>query len=127
MLSRGHDGEEEAAEADDNNNKEGQREGLMMRRRRTTTRTWMWTFVWFLSREKRKVYWYYCHSYGFHRTIRYSLHPTWTTGTDSDRNIIITNVRYTVFRVPGDLYQHDIIIQNKQQYHPIVYMVGIIM
>ena len=48
-------------------------EEVMKRRRRTTTR--IWTFVWFPLREKRKMNWYYCHLYGSHRTLRYSLHP----------------------------------------------------
>ena len=70
LLSRGHDDDEEAAAAD---NKEGrqQRDEVMMRRRMTITRTW--TFVWFPLREKRKMYWYYCHLYDSHRTIHNTL------------------------------------------------------
>ena len=37
-------------------------EGKMMRRT-TETRIRTLAFIWFPSREKRKVYWYYCHSY----------------------------------------------------------------
>lgn len=50
-----------------------------MMRRRTATRIRTWAFVWFPSRDKRKVYKYYCHSYGSYQTIYYSLHPTRTT------------------------------------------------
>ena len=38
--------------------------------------------------------------------------------TESD--IISTNSRYTVICVPSHPYQHDTIIQNNQQHHPIV-------
>ena len=51
---------------------------VMMLRKRTMIAKSS-TFVWFSLREKKKVYWCYCHLYDSHRTIRYSLHPTWTT------------------------------------------------
>ena len=95
---------------------------VMMMRRTMMTRTRTWTFVWFPLREKRKMYWYYCHLYGSHWTICYSLHPTWTT----DRDMQMVSTRYTITRVSICLYQHDTIIETSTASPNCTYMFGMI-
>ena len=94
----------------------------MMIRRTMTTRKRTWTFVWFPSQEKRKMHWYYCHLYGSHWTIRYSLHPTWTT----DRDMRMVGTRYTIIRVSIHPYHYDTIIETSTASPNCMYMFGII-
>ena len=51
-------------------------------------------------REKRKVQWYYYHSYGSHWTIHYSLHPAYNTDSDttssSSRMVVTLSSLYQV-------------------------------